>query len=231
MKEQLTRDGIKALLRPFRLTAVMAVTFFVAAGRLDLPRAWLFFGIYFVGAVLGAVIMWRYAPGLANQRASIGEGTKTWDKVFLAIYFPVSLVIVPMIAGLDVGRFRWSQLGGNYMTGGIALYAVCFVLVYWAMVANEHFEVTVRIQKERKHRVINRGPYRFLRHPGYLAMILGLLSPSFVIGSLYSLIPVGIAVFSVVIRTDLEDKMLRRELEGYTQYATKTRYRMIPGVW
>jgi len=231
MKKQLTKDGVKALLVPFRWTIVMAVSFFLAAGRLDVFRAWLFFGVYFVGAIVGAVIMWQFAPELTNQRAFIKKETKTWDKAFLAIYFPVSLLVFPIVAGLDVGRFQWSELGITYAIGGVVLYVTCFVLGYWAMVVNEHFEATVRIQKDRGHKVITRGPYRLVRHPGYLSMILGGLSASFVIGSVYSLIPGGVAILAVVVRTYLEDRTLQKELEGYSEYIKKTRYRLFFGVW
>jgi protein-S-isoprenylcysteine O-methyltransferase Ste14 len=231
MKKQLNKDGVKALIAPFIWVIVMAVSFFLAAGRLDIFRAWLFFGVYFMGAIVGAVIMWKLAPGLANQRAFIKEGTKTWDKGFLAIYFSVSLFIFPIIAGLDVGRFRWSQLGITYAIGGTILYIACFVLGYWAMVVNEYFEATVRIQKDRMHRVITGGPYRFVRHPGYLAMILGGLSASFIIGSLWSLVPCTVAILTIVIRTYLEDRTLQKELDDYLVYVKKTRYRLLPGVW
>jgi protein-S-isoprenylcysteine O-methyltransferase Ste14 len=188
MKGQLNKDGVKALLAPFRWTIVMAVAFFLAAGRLDVFRAWLFFGICLACAIVGAVIMWKLAPELANQRAFVKEGTKRWDKFFLATYFPISLLVFPVVAGLDVGRFQWSELGILYAVAGVVLYLVCFVLGYWAMVTNEHFEGTVRIQRDRNHRVITNGPYRFVRHPGYLSMILGAISGCFVIGSVYSLI-------------------------------------------
>ena len=111
MKTRLNKDGAIALLAPFRWTIVMGVCFFLAAGRTDVFRAWLFFGIYLTGAIVGAVIMWKFAPDLANQRGFIKQGTKSWDKVFLAVYFSVGLVIFPVVAGLDVGRYRWSLLG------------------------------------------------------------------------------------------------------------------------
>jgi protein-S-isoprenylcysteine O-methyltransferase Ste14 len=151
--------------------------------------------------------------------------------VFLATYFPVSLLVFPIVAGLDVGRFKWSQLGISYSIGGVILYVICFVLGYWAVVVNEHFETTVRIQEDRGHKVINSGPYRFVRHPGYLSMILGSLSASLVIGSVYSLIPGGVAILAVVVRTYLEDQTLQEELRGYSEYTKKTRHRLVPGVW
>jgi len=231
MKKQLNKDGLKALFAPIIWAIVMAVCFFLAAGRLDIFRAWLFFGVYFMGAIVGAVIMWKLAPGLANQRAFIKEGTKTWDKGFLVIYFSVSLFVFPIVAGLDVGRFRWSQLGITYAIGGTVLYIACYVLGSWAMVVNEHFELTVRIQKDRMHRVITGGPYRFVRHPGYLAMIIGGLSASFIIGSLWSLVPCTVAILAIVIRTYLEDRTLQKELDEYPAYVKKTRYRLLPGVW
>ena len=209
----------------------MAVAFFLAAGRLDILRAWIDFGLQFLGAIVGAIIMWKLAPELANQRASIKEGTKTWDKAFLFFYFSVMLLVVPIVAGLDVGRFHWSRLGVSYAIGGVALYMVFFILLYWAMVVNRHFESTVRIQKDRGHTVIMTGPYRLVRHPGYLAMVLGSFSHSLIIGSMYGLIPVGFAIVGVVIRTNLEDRMLLSNLDGYSEYAKRTRYRLFPGVW
>lgn len=231
MKPRLSRDGIKYVIAPFRWNILMAVAFFLAAGRMDILRAWIAFGLHLGGAIVGAILMLKFAPELANRRASAAEGTKTWDKVILAIYFSLVLLLIPIVAGLDVGRYGWSQLGVNYAAGGIALYAAVFILFYWAMLINEHFEGTSRIQSDRCHKVIVNGPYRFVRHPGYVAMIFAGLADPFIIGSLYSLIPGTAAIIVVVIRTFLEDKMLQNELEGYSEYAKTTKYRLLPGIW
>jgi protein-S-isoprenylcysteine O-methyltransferase Ste14 len=231
MRQEINKDGIKYLLKPFRWTILMAISFFLAAGRIDINRAWLTFGIHFLGAIGGALLMWRYAPGLANQRAFVGQGTKTWDKVVLAIYFLLILLVIPITAGLDVGRYRWSQLGLTSMLFGIALYLAFFALFYWAMLINEHFETSSRIQNDRTHRVIKSGPYGLVRHPGYVAMIFASLADAFMIGSLYALVPSIIALIVVVIRTFLEDRMLQMELAGYGEYAKIIKYRLIPGLW
>lgn len=231
MKPHLNKDGIKYLFAPFRWTILMAVAFFFAAGRLNISRAWLAFGVHFFGAIVGGLLMWKFAPGLANQRASVKQGTKSWDKVILTIYFLLVLLVIPVIAGLDIGRYQWSQLSINYAIFGVALYLAFFLLFYWAMLANEHFEGSSRIQKDRAHRVIMNGPYGIVRHPGYVAMILASLADSLIIGSLYSLIPGVFAVIVTIIRTFLEDRMLQTELEGYTEYAKKIKYRLIPGIW
>jgi protein-S-isoprenylcysteine O-methyltransferase Ste14 len=232
MKQRLDKDGIKYLLSPFRWTLLMAAAFFLSAGRLDIPRAWLAFGIHFFGAMLGAMLMWKFAPGLANQRASVRQGTKTWDKVILSIYFLLILLVIPTIAALDVGRYRWSsQLGINYAIVGIILYLVFFLLFYWATLTNEHFEVSSRVQIDRAHKVIMKGPYNFVRHPGYVAMIVVSLVDALIIGSLYALIPSILAVGVTIMRTFLEDRMLQNELEGYSEYAKRIKHRLIPGIW
>ena len=141
------------------------------------------------------------------------------------------LLVIPILAGLDAGRYRWSQLSIAYGSAGIFLYLAFFLLFHWAMLTNRHFEGSARIQKDRAHKVITDGPYAFVRHPGYVAMIFAGLADSLIIGSLYALIPAVLAVIVVIIRTLLEDRMLLNELEGYSDYARKTKYRLVPGIW
>lgn len=229
MQQHLTREGAKYLLAPFLWTLIMMIVFFAAAGRFDIPRAWLAFGTHFIGAVLGALLMYRFAPELANQRASARQGTKGWDKAILTIYFFLLLLGIPFTAGLDVGRYQWSN---SQSTGlGLVCYSLFFLLFHWAMLTNKFFEGTSRIQMDRDHRVIRSGPYAYVRHPGYVAMISASVADPLIIGSLYSLIPSCLAVGVILVRTGLEDRMLRDELEGYAEYAATVKYRLIPGIW
>ncbi|UCF44662.1 MAG: isoprenylcysteine carboxylmethyltransferase family protein, partial [Candidatus Bathyarchaeota archaeon] len=94
-----------------------------------------------------------------------------------------------------------------------------------------YFEQTVRVQKDRGHRVISGGPYQIVRHPGYLGGILYALSFPLIIGSIYTFIPAGIYVLLMVTRTLLEDRTLQRGLCGYKEYAKKVRYRLLPWLW
>jgi len=230
-EKRLTRDGVKTILMLFAWKVVFYSCFFLAAGRLDIPRAWLLLGIDFLGVVVVSVIFWKLAPELANQRATIQQGTKRWDLVFLVFYFTISLVVFPVVAGLDVGRYQWSELPVNFAIAGVILFALCVALGSWAIGVNRFFETSVRIQTDRGHKVITGGPYRFVRHPGYLSIILGALSATFIIGSVYSLIPGGLGIIAVVIRTFLEDRTLQEELDGYRAYASRVRWRLVPGIW
>jgi protein-S-isoprenylcysteine O-methyltransferase Ste14 len=230
-KKRLSKSGYMAIIAPFRWLIIQAVSLFLAAGHLDIPRAWIYLCLNFVFSTAGVIIIWKLTPELLNQRGGINPGTKSWDKVILLTYFPVILVVLPLTAGLDVGRLNWSNLSIHFTILGIALYALAFFIAQWAMVKNKFFEGTMRIQENRDHSVITTGPYRIVRHPGYVGMILASLSPPLIIGSLYALIPAGLGIILVIIRTSLEDKTLRNELNGYTEYAKEVRYRLVPGIW
>ena len=99
------------------------------------------------------------------------------------------------------------------------------------MVVNVYFEKMVRIQKDRNHKTVDSGPYKFVRHPSYSAGIFRHLSVPIIIGSIYAYIPVLIGICFLIIRTYLEDLTLQKELIGYKEYVNKTRYRLIPKIW
>jgi protein-S-isoprenylcysteine O-methyltransferase Ste14 len=105
------------------------------------------------------------------------------------------------------------------------------VIIVWAMTANAFFAQTVRIQEERGHTVATGGPYRIVRHPGYVASILSQIATPLILGSVWAFIPAGLAALLFVVRTALEDKTLLEELDGYKEYAGRVRYRLLPGVW
>jgi protein-S-isoprenylcysteine O-methyltransferase Ste14 len=109
--------------------------------------------------------------------------------------------------------------------------ALGYALFLWAMASNAFFAEGVRIQRERGHTVTAGGPYRYVRHPGYVGAILSQAATPFLLGSAWALIPTAASAALYVARTYLEDKTLREELPGYKEYAQQIRYRLLPGVW
>jgi protein-S-isoprenylcysteine O-methyltransferase Ste14 len=99
------------------------------------------------------------------------------------------------------------------------------------MVSNKFFSTSVRIQMERDHTVASGGPYRYVRHPGYVGYIVSGFAAPLALGSLWALIPAAITLCLLVVRTALEDRTLQDELDGYREYAARVRYRLLPGVW
>lgn len=114
---------------------------------------------------------------------------------------------------------------------GTCLIVAATALGTWAMLVNEHFEQFVRIQSERHHRVVTSGPYRFIRHPGYSAGMLGAVAGPLLFGSVWASVPTGLLIMLLVWRTFREDQTLRAELEGYAEYTKQTPNRLIPFVW
>ena len=224
---------LRYLARLFLSLLAQAIVFFAAANQLDLPRAWLFFALTFLYYLLSFIILYWSNPNLIQHRggSAFREDSKQWDKYILLIYTLLGVYGQFFVAGWDLGHVQWFYLGWEYLVVGIILFIISDVLIVWAMVQNPFFEPTVRIQKERNQRVISNGPYRIVRHPGYLSGILWHLAMPLIFGSGLTLVYSLLIVVLLVVRTYLEDKTLQAELEGYQGYTRKTRHRLLPGVW
>ncbi|MGE5623449.1 MAG: ABC transporter permease subunit [Methanocella sp.] len=225
----LGKPAIRRFVAVFAANGVWAVELFIAAGTVRWPRAWLYVGLVFAGFVVNGLVLALINPELANERGKRHEGTKGFDKVFGLLYL-VTLSALPVIAGLDA-RFGWSHVPFTAVYPGVALFVLGSLLVSWVMAVNRNLETTVRIQKERGHAVTTTGPYRIVRHPMYLGVILQTATLPLIVGSLWSWAPVGVSIVLFVFRTALEDRTLCAELPGYREYAQRTRYRLLPLVW
>ncbi|MBN2129558.1 MAG: isoprenylcysteine carboxylmethyltransferase family protein [Sedimentisphaerales bacterium] len=230
---RLEKPGIVVLVGSFLGAFIEATLLFAAAGRLDLPRAWLFLVVSLVGMFGQSVLVAAVNPGLVNHRGSWKKKKDTipWDKLLLTLYGLLAFYVVPVVIGLDAGRYQWSSLGAWAAVVGTLLFAAGTVVLTWAMLVNTHFEATVRIQHDRGHRVVTAGPYRVVRHPGYVGASLWALAGPLIVGSAFGLIPAAGAVAVLIVRTALEDKTLQAQLPGYTQYAKKTKFRLLPPIW
>jgi len=214
------------------MLALQIVIFFVSADYVVGPRPWMFFGASFVHYTISTAVQYRLNPGLLVRRLKRKrEGSKLWDEILMRVSNLTVLIVVPIVAGLDIGRFQWSSLGVQFAVLGFVFMTLSTILLNWAMAVNPYFEPTVRIQKDRGHKAISSGPYKIVRHPGYLAGILYTLSMPLIIGSVFTFIPVGIYAVFFIIRTSLEDRTLHEELDGYAEYAQQVKYRLFPGIW
>lgn len=169
-------------------------------------------------------------PQLLVQRLKMKrKDSKQWDEILMRISNLSVIILIPLVAGLDIGRFQWSSLDIYFAVIGIFFVALSSFLLNWAMAVNPHFEPTVRIQED--HTVISKGPYSMVRHPGYLSGILFTFSVPLIIGSVSTFIPVAIYWVLMIIRTWLEDETLQEDLPGYPEYTKQTKYRLFPGIW
>ena len=226
-KSDLASRVRKRMLQVVIQTLLIAAILFIASGRLDWVWAWAYLG---VGVGILAINASVLPPELIAERGQIKEDTKGWDKV-LGAFIGIPTLGTVIVAGLDK-RYGWSpQLALAIQVIALVFYALAQGLFTWAMASNKFFSGTVRIQKERGHAVASGGPYRYVRHPGYVGYITSWIATSFALGSLWALIPAGLVMCLMVVRTALEDRTLLEELDGYKEYTKRVRYRLLPGVW
>jgi protein-S-isoprenylcysteine O-methyltransferase Ste14 len=210
---------------------VIGAVLFGTAGTFDWPEAWVYIVIQFSWSGALTLYLWNHDPVLLEDRLKLTKkSAKSWDKVLTLATTPVYIAYL-IIPGLDAVRYRWSHVPVWVEIICFILVTGAFVWITWVMKENTYLSRFVEIQEERGHKVITTGPYRFVRHPMYIGVSILMLLLPVALGSLYTLIPMAFAILFVIVRTHLEDKTLRRELEGYEAYAQKTKYRLIPGMW
>lgn len=206
---------------------------FVNAGTTNWAMAWAYFGVSILLLIIGRLLARRKNPDLLQERvrSQTAGDAKKWDRVLVpivALYAPMAAIIV---AGLDFRNAWTNEFTLVWQIIALILTTVGLIFGSWAMIENRFFSAVVRIQTDRGHTVCDKGPYRYVRHPGYAGGIVWYLMTPLVLNSTWAFIPITIAVIATVVRTALEDKTLQDELPGYKEYTQKTRYRLVPGIW
>ena len=195
-------------------------------------EAWVYVIVCIVGFAISRLLAARKNPDIIKERAQFmqHDNTQPWDKI-LAPLTGIGGGLIPLIAGLDA-LFGWSpSYSLNLKILALIIILAGYVLGSYALIANRFFSGTVRIQTERGHHVISTGPYRWIRHPGYLGGILTYLATPIFLDSYWVFLPAVFVTLILVIRTALEDRFLQDELPGYREFAKQVRYRLIPGIW
>jgi protein-S-isoprenylcysteine O-methyltransferase Ste14 len=231
IKSGLARKNIKRLLKAFVLFVLLGSLLFLTSGQLDWVMAWIFLVSYIAGLFMTSALLGSNREEIIRERFTEHEDAKDWDRILSNLFSYLTLFLTLPIAGLDK-RFHWSfEVNFTIQAIAIVIALIGYSLIIWAMVSNRFFSRIVRIQKDRGHSVVSTGPYRFVRHPGYVGMILFAIATPLALGSLWALIPGGLGTCVILLRTALEDRTLLEELEGYEEYARQIRSRLIPGVW
>lgn len=219
-----------ASLRFMSFEAGLAGILLAAAGRVDWMAAWVFILLFAIYLAVLTVWFVASAPDLLQERLRVAPNVKRWDKI-LTIIYAILMIALLIIAGLDAGRWGWSTMPLGLQLIGVLGLIWAGGIVWWTLAENRYAARWARIQKDRAQSVVTSGPYRCVRHPMYAAVILLFIAIALELGSWLALIPAGFIGVVFVIRTALEDRMLREELAGYREYASQVRHRLVPGIW
>ena len=214
------------LVRWFLANALLTGIVFLCAGSVSLPtlRAYLV-----VFAAVGLVSTLTINPDLERERIQPGsEGTDPSVRPLASALFVATIAL----GALDLGRLHWGfPFSKGVQMAAFAVFVAANGLQIWAMAVNAFFSTALRLQAERGHRLVRNGPYRYVRHPGYLAMLLIVPSTAIALGSKLALLPAAMYEALILFRASREDKFLLRNLSGYADYTEEATYRLIPGVW
>lgn len=212
------------------LVIIQGALLFASAGSFRWSAGWWYIGLYVLMLSLASFVMIPHRREVIEERSKGAKGGRTWDVWLTQLMIIPSLGLLAL-AGFDQ-RWNWTPplplwirlLGGFIFIAG-------YTLVLWAMYTNKYFSQVVRIQSERGHVAVTDGPYRIVRHPGYLGLSTSLLGAVFLLDSIWGLICFAVYMALIFIRAALEDRTLQVELPGYAEYSTRTKYRLIPGLW
>jgi protein-S-isoprenylcysteine O-methyltransferase Ste14 len=224
----------KAIVRVLADAVLVAVLLFVSAGTLAWRPAWVLLVVMVVIRAVGAIAVYRINPQLVRERAGLPmhEAQSFADRLLLLGVLATGFLGLPVVAGLDV--FRWHALTPptpSVAGLGLVLFAIGWIIKSLALRANAFAVAVVRLQSERAHAVAASGPYGVVRHPFYAADPLILVGLGLWLQSYVAVLVAVVPLALMVIRLQLEERFLRRELPGYADYAARVRFRLVPGIW
>lgn len=215
-----------ALFRWILLNAVLAALAFICAGTLNLPALWSYLAVFAGATFVAALVVDRQLLRERSNPAHTGLDPISGKSIGLLFFGTV------IVAALDMGRFKWTHaITFPTQATGLVFEALFMALQLWAMAVNPFFSSVIRLQTDRGHRLITCGPYRFVRHPGYFAMLFIMPATAIALGSVIALLPALLCCLVILRRTLHEDCFLRDGLAGYAGYMLMVRYRLFPGLW
>ena len=199
---------------------------FLPAGTLEYLNGWILMGVLFVPMFIAGLIMFAKNPKLLESRLDAKEKEKTQDVVvkLSGLMFLAGFIV----AGLDF-RYKWLQLPPVVTIIATIVFVLSYIMYAFVLVQNTFLSRTIKVTANQY--VIDTGLYGIVRHPMYTATLFLFLSMPLILGSLYAFLIFLIYPIIIIVRIKNEEKVLCEELNGYTEYLKKVKYRLIPYIW
>lgn len=205
---------------------IIGLLLFAPAGTLAWWQGWLFMGILFVPMFVAGLVMMRKAPDLLRKRLDAKE-EESEQRTVLALS-ALMFVAAFVVAGLGI-RFGWIELPSWVTWVGVVIFLVSYALYAEVMRENAYLSRTIEVQ-EGQH-VVDTGMYGVVRHPMYSVTLFLFLSMPLVLGSPFSFIIMLFYLPIIIKRIRNEEEVLAAGLEGYEEYMTRVKWRLVPHVW
>lgn len=211
------------------VVAVMALALSLSAGTLRYWQGWAFLAVFFAASLLITLDLMKTDPALLARRVRGGPTAEREPAQRVAMFFAsagfLALLVVP---GLD-HRFGWSTVPVPVVVGGDVLTAAGFYAVYRVFKANPYASSTVEVAGGQT--VVTTGPYTVVRHPMYAGSLLYLLGMPLALGSYWGLLALAAMMPFLIWRLLDEERLLSAKLQGYAEYRTRVRWRLVPGLF
>ncbi len=223
----MNKDIIRRLIQVFSVLILQGAILFIAAGTLSWKWAW---AVLLLGLFLLIINLILLPAELIEERGRKKENVKKWDKMLTSI-ISIPTILMYVFSGLD-RRFNWTgDVPIIINIAGLVFIILGSMMFTWSMVSNKFFSTLVRLQIDRQHTVVTEGPYKCVRHPGYLGYIIFTLATPIALGAFSGIIFSGIIGILLIVRTELEDATLKKELPGYAEYTENVKCKLIPFLW
>jgi protein-S-isoprenylcysteine O-methyltransferase Ste14 len=199
---------------------------FLPVGTLHFWQGWLYLMIWCLPGLGVAAYLYKRNRQLLERRLQMKEGVREQRLIMGVLYVFYLAGIV--IAGLD-HRFGWSHVPVWLTIVSVVILLGGYVVVLWVMRVNSFASRTIQVESGQT--VIADGPYHLVRHPMYFGMSLMMLFTPLVLGSFYALPVFAVVVSLIILRLLNEEKVLRQQLAGYSDYCLRTRFHLVPYLW
>lgn len=205
---------------------IVGLLLFVPAGSFEFWNAWLFIGILFIPMFIAGIILMIKKPELLKKRLNAKEKESEQKTVILlsGIMFLAGFIV----AGLNY-RFNWIELPNMVVIISSVLFVIAYILYAEVLRENAYLSRTIEVQEGQK--VVDTGLYGIVRHPMYAVTILLFLTMPLVLDSIISFVIFLIYPIIIAKRIKNEEEVLEKDLQGYTEYKNKVKYKIIPFIW
>ncbi len=220
---------IKTLLSFVELIAIIVLFLFVPAGSFNFWEAWVYSIIYVVSSTMITYYLWKTNPELLARRVNGGPGAEKEKAQKITHFFVILLFIAFLVISALDHRFGWSYVPFYIVVLGDVLVVSGFYLLFLVFRENAFASSIVEVTANQK--VITTGPYSIVRHPLYVSGLIIMLGTPLALGSWWGLLIFIPLTLVILWRLLDEEKFLSKNLQGYTEYCQKVRYRLIPFLW